>query len=485
MKKVFTYICLAFMFASCGGGPVDVMRTDNMPSIYPDYIGVTIPADIAPLNFNVEGAEKVDVVVRGSVAGEIHVCGEWADFDIEEWHNLTEQNIGGVLTYSVTVRNEGMWTRFADFEVKVSRDSLSDYGLTYRKLAPGYETFSSIGIYQRDIHTFDETPIIESTAVPGQCMCCHTANRTNPKQLTSHFRGKHGATLVQLDGKRAWLTTKTDSTLCNGMYPYWHPSGNYCAYSLNKVHQSFYSTDKRFVEVFDDASDAMILDVRTNEVILAQCLRTKDMETYPVFSSDGKYIYYCTSKPHRVPAEAKLMRYDMCRVSFDEENGVVGCDVDTILKASSDMHSVTFPRPSYDGRYLMYCQTDFGYFPVDHKESDLWLLDLQDMTTRPLDEVNSDDTESFHNWSSDSRWFVFSSRREDGLYSLLYIANIDDEGRVGKPFLLPQRNPLRYYRESLYSYNVPDFTCTQVDIDVRAAYEELFSDNRIQVTNKE
>lgn len=484
MRRLFTCLCLALLFTSCGSRPENPMRVDALPNIYPDYIGVTIPADIAPLNFNVDDAEIVDVVVKGSVEGEIRANGEWADFDVEEWHGLTEQNRGGVLTFTVSVRNDGMWTQFADFDVYVSSDSLNDYGLTYRKLAPGYETYSHIGIYQRDIHTFDEQPIIESTAIPGQCMCCHTANRTNPKQMTSHYRGKHGATLVQIDGKRAWLTTKTDSTLCNGMYPYWHPSGNYCAYSLNKVHQCFYSTDKRFIEVFDDASDGMILDVRTNEVILASCLRTKDMETYPVFTADGKEIYYCTSKPHRVPAEASLMRYDLCKVSFDEEKGVVGNDVDTILKVSTEGHSITFPRPSYDGKYIMYCLSDFGYFPVDHKESDLWLLDLRTMETRAMSEVNSDDTESFHNWSSDSHWFVFSSRRGDGLYSLLYIANIDSKGKIGKPFLLPQRNPRAYYRESLYSYNVPDFTCTKVDFDVRAASEEILSDDRIQVTIK-
>lgn len=57
---------------------------------------------------------------------------------------------------------------------------------------------------------------------------------------------------------------------------------------------------------------------------------------------------------------------------------------------------------------------------------------------RPIKEVNSDDTESFHNWSSNSRWFVFSSRRGDGLYTRLYLASMDENGVVGKPFLLPQ-----------------------------------------------
>ena len=469
------------MLTACAETPTDVTTSFEAPDIYPDYADVTIPAGIAPLNFNVRGADKVYVSVQGGKEGLMTATGEWADFDIDEWHDLTEQNMGADLTFTVSTKSNGQWTQWAPFCVHVSGDRLDDYGLTYRKLAPGYETYSNIGNYQRDIHTFEEDPIIESTAIPGQCMCCHTANRTDPKQFTVHIRGKHGATLVQIDGKRTWLTTKTDSTIANCMYPYWHPSGNYVAYSINKVHQCFYTSNKHFIEVFDEASDAAILDVRTNELILAPCLRTSDFETYPVFSADGRTIYYSTSKKHPVPAECGELRYDICSVSFDPEKGHIGNDVDTILKVSDGGHSAVLVRPSYDGRYLMYTRSDYGYFPIDHKEADLWLIDLKTGENRSLNEINSDDTESYHNWSSNSHWFVFSSRREDGLYARLYIANIDDNGHVGKPFLLPQRNPMLYYRESLHAYNVPDFTLTKVDFDAREAYSEIFSDERIKV----
>lgn len=486
MKSITNILTIAVcsMITACSEQPTDAIKADAQPSIYPDYAEVTIPAETAPLNFNVEGADQLYVKVTGSKTGEITAQGKWADFDIDKWHELTLANTDGELSVKVFTKNGDNWTEFKPFKIYISADPLTDYGVTYRKLAPGYETYSNIGNYQRNIHTFEESAIIESTAVPGQCMSCHTANRTNPDQLTVHLRGKHGATLVQLNEKRNWLTTKTDSTLCNCMYPYWHPSGNYCAYSLNKVHQCFYVGQDRLIEVFDDASDAVILDVRTNELILSPYLQTKDCETYPTFSPDGKTIYYCTSKSHRVPAECEKMQYDLCTIDFDAENGRIGDKVDTLIKVSDKGHSITFPRPSYDGKYLIYCLSDFGYFPIDHPESDLWIMDMATKETRPLTEVNSDDTESFHNWSSDSRWIVFSSRREDGQYSHLYFAHIDKNGVAGKPFLLPQRNPREYYTESLHSYNVPDFTCKKVKLDIRAAQEEIFSDERIQVTIK-
>ncbi|MDY4175549.1 MAG: hypothetical protein SOY07_09705 [Bacteroidales bacterium] len=487
MKTTYRLMAVAMatlLTTACTTRPTATEEAGRIPNIWPDYADVTIPAGIAPLNFEVDSADAVFVTVRGEKGGEICASGKIADFDIDEWHDLTAKNAGADLSVSVCAKHDGKWLQYTDFKIHVSQDQLDDYGLTYRKIAPGYETYSHIGIYQRDIHTFDESPIVTSTLVPGQCMCCHTANRANPAQLTQHYRGKHPATLVQIDGQRKWLTTKTDSTLCNCMYPYWHPSGNYCAYSLNKVGQSFMTGHEKFIEVFDRASDCCVMDVRTNELILSPLLQTPDMETYPVFSSDGKTMFYCTSKPHRVPAEANQLRYDLCAIGFDAERGVIGNHVDTILRVTDKGHSISLPRPSYDGRFLMYCLTDYGYFPIDHKEADLWILDLRTGDTHPATVANSDDTESFHNWSSDSRWIVFSSRRHDSMTSLAYIAHVDTSGQVGKPFLLPQREPRSFYTHSLHSYNTPDFTTTKVTLDPRAAHRELFSDERIQVTIK-
>ena len=74
-----------------------------------------------------------------------------------------------------------------------------------------------------------------------------------------------------------------------------------------------------------------------------------------------------------------------------------------------------------------------------------------------MTEANSDDTESFHNWSTASRWLVFSSRRDDGLYTRPYFCHVDDKGMATKPFMLPQRNPRRFYRDRFLSFNVPEF----------------------------
>ena len=74
MKK--TIWCLAisivcWLTVSCTSRPENPVAVNDMPNIYPDYKGVTIPAEIAPLNFNMatDDADMVDVSVRGSKGG--------------------------------------------------------------------------------------------------------------------------------------------------------------------------------------------------------------------------------------------------------------------------------------------------------------------------------------------------------------------------------------------------------------------------------
>ena len=407
--------------------PTNPIQANQLPKIYPDYIGVTVPATIAPLNFNVEDidAESVNVVVEGSKIGELQSEGDYANFDIDEWHHLLAQNRGGDLKVTVYVEKKGNWTQYKDFDIHVSPYALDDWGLTYRRIAPGYEVYGKLGIYQRNLSNFEETAILENTAAPGACLNCHTANRTNPDQFTFHVRGDHGATLVSQNGKREWLKAKNDSLKGSMVYPYWHPSGKYCAYSTNTTHQSFHAVKDERIEVFDQASDVFVYEPVTHELILDSLLMTKDhYETYPVFSPDGKTLYFCSSTAEPIPSGYKDIKYNICKIGFDAATGKFGNKVDTIFNARELGKSAIHPRPSYDGRYIMFTMSD-------------------------------------------------------GLYTRLYLACIDDKGNVSKPFLLPQRNPKKYYDELQDSYNTPDFTSKPVELDARAAGNEIMSDKRI------
>ena len=287
---------------------------------------------------------------------------------------------------------------------------------------------------------------------------------------------------MQKNGNQQWLNTRTDSTKAAGSYAYWHPSGRYCAYAVNSVHQNFHVGTEKRIEAYHRFSDLILLDTQTNQLILSPLLQTEDQEIFPAFSPDGKYLYYSTSKPCNLPAEYEKVKCSICRIAFDGKTGTFGNEVDTLVNTLATGKSYTLVRPSYDGRWLMFCVSDHSNFPVFQNDADLWLMDLKTGEMRELKEVNSRKTESFHNWSSNSGWFVFSSKRENGEYAQLYLASIDDKGRVTKPFLLPQRNPKKYYGELFDSYNVPDFTKSPVSLDVHEVHRQVFDGKRQQVT---
>lgn len=487
MKKIIFCVASSLLIlVSCNHRVSSPELINALPCIYPDYIGVTIPATIAPMNFVYKGgaAERIDVVVTGGRSGTLHINGRQVDFPRKDWLQLLSANKGDRLSFTVSIKEDDKWKQYRSFSMYVSTYSI-DYGLVYRKIAPGYEVYSKMGIYERNLSSFKEKALIENTLVPGMCINCHAFNKTNPNHLSLHVRGSHGATLMQINGTMEMLNTKTDSTLSACVYPYWHPGGKYIAYSVNKTRQSFHSVKNERIEVLDLASDIVVYHPATHHLLLCPLLQKKEAyETFPVFSADGTKLYFCSAKAADLPAQYKEVKYNLCSIDFNAENGTFGSRVDTLVRADSIGKSISFPRPSYDGRYVMFTLSDYGNFSIWHKEADLWLLDLKNHSLRPLVEVNSDNTESFHNWSSNSRWFVFSSRRGDGLYTRLYLASIDKKGHVSKPFLLPQEEPEKYYDSSVYSYNVPDFTSQPVRLNLRNTERGLTSDRRVQVNIK-
>ena len=492
---------LSLFLMACSHVPTDVTKADELPEIYPDYIGVTIPAELAPLNFGTPQADVccIDVTVKGSQGGELHANGDFADFDIDDWHTLTSQNKGGTLTFTVCMEKNGRWTQYRDFTVHVSNYPLEEWGLTYRRIAPGYEVYSQMGLYQRCLATFDEEPILENTQAPGMCINCHTSCQTDPERgFVFHVRGDHGATMFQRNGQREWLKAKSDLLGGSMVYPYWHPTGRYCAFSTNQTRQGFhvgipapdslqtahnrqYPSANNRIEVFDLSSDVFVYQPETHEILTDSLLQTKDWsENTPTFSPDGRWLYYMTCRQQSYPMHYKDEKYDLCRIAFDPETGRFGQTVDTLFHATQMGKSLTWPRPSYDGKYILFTLLDYGYFSIWHEESQQWLLDLTTGEARELEALNSPRADSYHNWNLNSHWIVFTSRRDDGLYSRLYLASVDDKGHWSKPLLLPQQDPLHYYGSSLYSFNVPDFTRTPVTFDAYHAGREILSDQRVE-----
>ena len=176
------------------------------------------------------------------------------------------------------------------------------------------------------------------------------------------------------------------------------------------------------------------------------------------------------------------MHYDLAVVEFDPETGRMGDRVITIIPAGENL-SFSHPKASPDGRWLMVTAAQYGTFPVWHKESELWLIDLQTRRIDVLPQVNAYGADTYHSWSGNSRWIVWASRRIDGLYSRLFIAHIDKDGKASKPFLMPQKD-MGHDRMLMKSYNVPEFISGPVRFDQDEMADMAKNNPGIDVTFK-
>ncbi|MDO4462191.1 MAG: hypothetical protein Q4C30_06820 [Bacteroidia bacterium] len=466
--KRYIYILAAIILSSCNESE-KIVTTDIYPPIYPDYIGVTIPTTIAPLNFNMidDDVEQMKVSISNTNGDKYDINSTYACFDIDEWREIIEKSKGDTLYVDVQAKKSDTWTQYKQFPIYVSKDTLADRCITYRRLAPTYNVYSIfMGIFCRDIMTFDEGTIIDNTINKGMCVNCHIQNKTSSKDRMVHIRGPLGGTYIKHNGKEEIVNTKLDSLMSVCVYNTWHPSGRYIAFSVNKTTQSFHVGGLKRIEVYDQGSDIVVYNVEEHEIIRQPMLMTDDCETYPTFSPDGDWLYFCSSKRPEND-ECEEFKYDIKRVAFDKEKGEVYGEIETIVDASSMGKNATFARISPDGKYLMYCESDYGTFPIHHPEADLRMLDMSTMQVDSMAGANSRDAESYHNWSADSHWYVFCSRRDDGQHTRLYIGHIGDDGKCDKAFMLPQKDPKRYYGELFQSYNTPDFCDEMIEIDHR------------------
>jgi Tol biopolymer transport system component len=196
-------------------------------------------------------------------------------------------------------------------------------------------------------------------------------------------------------------------------------------------------------------------------VIPCLALNTKNRETLPCWSPDGKWLYFVCAPPRAADEDNSRTRYSLCRISFDAGTGSWGI-ADTIIAASDINRSISFPRVSPDGKYLLFCMTSFGYFTIFDQQSDLYFYEIATGHYWPL-ACNSPSMESSHSWSRNSRWFVFASKRMDNMYTRPFFAYVDSGGKVHKPFVMPQQDPAKY-QTYLLNYNLPELVDGMVEI---------------------
>lgn len=466
---LFILLLLSLESSSCISPPRHTVPAIEELCIYPAYQGITIPVNIAPLNFLVRDAEIDAVAVRLQGASDsllISNRGNKVTFPLKKWRKLLEKEVGRTIEVEINSYKAGIWYHYPSFTWSIAPHKIDPY-LSYRLIEPGYEVWNTLQLRERCLESFEEKVIADNRLTGGNCMNCHTYGNNDGALSLFHLRGKGGGTVLNQSGKLRKLELKSDKMSTGATYGAFHPGGRYAVFSTNRVWPMLHTQESKRLEVYDSESDLMIVDFVENRIIQPQQVATKsELETFPCFSADGAYVYFCSAPAITLPDSIKELRYSLCRIAFDALYATWGEKIDTLWDASEQKGSVCHPKASPDGNYLLYTVAAYGTFPIWHRETNLQLLHLQTGKIDSLKQVNSNRSDTYHSWSSNSRWFAFASKREDGQYGRIYLAYIDESGEVTHPFVLPQKDPSNDDM-NLKSYNIPELSRSSVPFTAR------------------
>ncbi|MBN2189107.1 MAG: PD40 domain-containing protein [Chitinispirillaceae bacterium] len=463
----------AAALCACRGDVADLQRqcmpVDRFPAISPDYAGIVIPPVIAPLNFAVaEPGTACRAVFSSRRGGTIAVAGRGMSIRIPAgpWHELLEKNRGGLLRIDLYVRDTaGQWLRFRTMEDTIA-DSPIDRYCTYRFMHFVYNYSADLRIVERDLFSFRESLLLGTKNYAWGCCNCHTPNRSEPGSFVLQSRSRRfgSATLVARGGTISNLDTKLG-------YPAWHPGGGMIAFTVNRVQQCFHAAGGGFVDFYDNNSDIVIYDVVTKKIVpVPQLNRKETLETWPEWSPDGRHLYFCgapvlwTDFKKVPPDNFDKVRFGLFRIAYDEIRKAWG-PVDTVLSPEKTDLSISQPRLSPDGRFVLFCMHEYGGYPNTQASSDLYLLECATNAVRRPG-ISSAFSESWHGWSANGRWILFSSKRDNGKFTRLYFSFVDSGGNAHKPFILPQKDPA-FYGSCIKYYNFPEFAAAPVPFSER------------------
>ena len=136
MNGNYKYIALLALFFSCSDS-VQVSDTlSERPAIFPDYTDITIPANIAPLNFSLETPVEDARAVLSFSDQQIRVKAKDNQFvfPVSKWKKLLSSAAGNEVKVVVQVKDKGKWVEYAPVKWNVAAEPVDPY-IAYRLIA--------------------------------------------------------------------------------------------------------------------------------------------------------------------------------------------------------------------------------------------------------------------------------------------------------------------------------------------------------------
>lgn len=283
---------------------------------------------------------------------------------------------------------------------------------------------------------------------------------------------------------------REDNELTFGLLSQISPDGRYVV-STVKDRSVFAPVDDLFYSqrFFPVAGILVVYDRQTKRFFpLAGADDRRYVHSNPTWSPDGKTLLFAYNQAYQLTglkdassavvereevAEffegQKKFRYDLYRIDFNDGQGGRA----TPLPGASDNGwSNYFPRFSPDGRWIVFCRSDS--FMLLQPDSELFIMPSGGGSPRRMRCNFTGRMNSWHSWSPNGKWMVFSSKA-DGPFTQLWLTHIDSEGNDSPAVLL------EHFTAADRAANIPEFV--HVDprhfAEIRPEFADYYTHYRI------
>jgi len=492
----------------------------NAPALRITYPadGTLFPPEIVAPTFTWEdagGAARWDVVVRDAAGAELAKesvdAPRWRPSE-DAWRHIKQKSRDRdaevVVTAARAVGSAGDGTAgpSARVRIRTSEDPVGD-ALFYREVPLPFlkavQDPSKIRWRFGTVDMQDGPPIVlQNLPVCGNC---HSfADNGSVLGLDVDYgndKGAYGilpvsAHMVMSDDKIiTWADYKReDGELTFGLLSRVSPTGRYVISTVKDRSVFVAMPDLMISQLFFPIKGILVVyDRETGKfAALPGADDPQYVQTNAVWSPDGKEIVFARAKAHKserleqqnaalldakdVPeftVERQPFRYDLFRIPFNDGKGGKAVPLDG---ASSDGMSNYFPKYSPDGKWIVF--TKSKSYMLLQPDSELWIVPASGGAARKL-KHNTPRMNSWHSWSSNSRWLVFSSKA-NGPYTQLWLTHIDENGNDSPPVLLERfTSPDR-------AANIPEFVKLPGNAiaDIREQFLDPYSFLRAGIANE-
>lgn len=432
------------------------------------YDGASFPRNIAPPRFcwedRLNNLWRVSLTAPGWNAPLRVVTNkrEWRP-DAETWNAIKESGTGDWIDLELRgCLVQGRQRKGDEVYVDSVRLRVSEHPadpiIVYRLVSPLFHGSKTPHVYYRDIGTFEVRMFLPSNGL--YCTNCHVfpgSPTLEQKDLTlaiavrESFKGLRILGMYHFDSQRA----KTLSI--NSFFMSWHPESGKIAVTGGDSISSRPLITLETQEFDVLLADILIVDSKTLKAEpLPGASEPTYMETFPTWSPDGKTMVFSRAPEVHMLERLAEVKYDLYRVPYNDGNGGVATPIEG---ASQNGMSNFAARYSRDGKWIVFNKADSSTLvkPTAH----LWILSTEEGALPRKLECNCEYAmDSHHSWSSNSRWLLFSSKRDDGIFARVYLTEIDEEGHASPPVALPALDD-----DIMMCYNVPEFLQYRPKID--------------------